>query len=71
MSSSLLSSSYGPNLNTGMRVSGMQSPQYLLQGTVVSVNIIFVLDFFVFILFRFLFFRFSFVLVFIIFSFSF
>jgi len=33
-----------------MRVSGMQSPQYRLQGTVVSVIIVFVLDFFVFVL---------------------
>ena len=33
-----------------MRVSGTQSPQYRLQGTVVSVIIVFVLDFFVFVL---------------------
>jgi len=52
-----------------MRVSGSQSPQCRLQGTVVSIIIVFVLDFFVFVLFRFLFFRFSFVLEFIIFSF--
>jgi len=43
----------------------MQSPQYGLRGAVVSVIIVFVLDFFVFVLFRFLFFRFSFVLVFV------
>ena len=45
-----------------MRVSGAQSPQCRLQGTVVNVIIVFVLDFFVFDLFRFLFF---FVLVFV------
>jgi len=42
-----------------------QSPQCRLHGTVVSVIIVFVLDFFVFVLFRFLFFCFSFVLVFV------
>ena len=50
-----------------MHVLGTQSLQCRLQGTVVSIVIVFVLDFFVFVLFRF--FRFSFVLVFIIFSF--
>jgi len=43
-----------------MRVLGTQSPQCRLHGPVVSIIIVFVLDFFVFILFRFLFFRFSF-----------
>ena len=49
-----------------MRVSGMQSPQCSLQGTVVSVIIIFVLDFFYFrFISFFILFRFSFVLVFV------
>ena len=33
-----------------MRVSGTQSPQCRLQGTVVSIIIVFVLDFFVFVI---------------------
>ena len=50
-----------------MRVSGTQSPQCRLQGTVVSIIIVFVLDFFVFVIvnefiifFVFVNFRFSF-----------